>query len=108
MIFCSHGIIIHGDTIFISSVAGLNKKGELVCGGVKEQAVKILDNLKCILESVGATLMSVVKTRIKLTNIEDTEDIHQIYSTCKALLTDDITYSLKMPFACNERAWEGN
>ena len=46
------------------------KSGEIVAGGVKEQAGQCLKNIKAILESIGHGMTDVVKINIALKNIQ--------------------------------------
>ena len=55
--------------------------GELVAGGVKEQASQCLKNIKAIVESINHAMGDVVKINIALKNIEDIEAVDEIYTT---------------------------
>lgn len=57
------------------------KTGELVTGGVKEQAGQCLKNIKAIVESVGHVMGDVVKVNIFLKNIEDIGAVDEVYTT---------------------------
>ncbi|MEO5607526.1 MAG: RidA family protein, partial [Polaromonas sp.] len=57
------------------------KTGEIVAGGVKEQAGQCLKNIKAIVESVDHVMGDVVKINIALKNIEDIEAVDEVYST---------------------------
>jgi reactive intermediate/imine deaminase len=54
------------------------KTGEMVSGGVKEQARQCLDNIKAILESIDHVMDDVVKTTIFLKNISDSEAVNEV------------------------------
>jgi reactive intermediate/imine deaminase len=54
------------------------KTGELVAGGVKEQAGQCLSNIKAILESIDHVMDDVVKTTIFLKNISDIDAVNEV------------------------------
>jgi reactive intermediate/imine deaminase len=53
---------------------------EMVVGGVKEQAIQCLNNIKAILESVDHVMDDVVKINIQLKNIEDIDAVNEVYT----------------------------
>lgn len=57
------------------------KTGELVAGGVKEQAAQCLKNIKAIIESIGHVMDDVVKLNIFLKNITDIDGVDETYKT---------------------------
>jgi reactive intermediate/imine deaminase len=57
-----------------------SKNGEMVVGGVKEQAGQCLKNIKAIVESVGHVMEDVVKVNIFLKNIADIEAVDEVYT----------------------------
>lgn len=57
------------------------KTGELVAGGVKEQASQCLKNIKEIIESVDHVMEDIVKVNIFLKNIADIEAVDEVYKT---------------------------
>lgn len=64
----------------ISAQLPLNPEtDEMVAGGVKEQALQCLNNIKAIVESVNHELSDIVKINITLKNIEDIEAVDEIY-----------------------------
>ena len=66
----------------ISAQLPLNPKtGEMVAGGVKEQAKQCLMNIKAILESVDHVMDDVVKVNIFLKNIADIAAVDEVYAT---------------------------
>ena len=56
------------------------KTGELVGGGVKEQAAQCLKNIKAILESIDHSMADVVKVNIALKNIGDIGAVDEAYT----------------------------
>ncbi len=66
----------------LSAQLPLNQKtGEIVIGGVKEQARQCLKNIKAIVESVDHVMDDVVKVNIFLKNIEDIDAVDEVYAT---------------------------
>ena len=57
------------------------KTGEIVVGGVKEQAKQCLANIKAIVESIDHVMDDVVKINIFLKNISDIDAVDEIYAT---------------------------
>jgi reactive intermediate/imine deaminase len=55
--------------------------GDLVAGGIKEQAGQCLKNIKAIVESVDHVMEDVVKVNIFLKNIADIDDVDEVYKT---------------------------
>ena len=56
------------------------KTGEMVAGGVKEQAGQCLKNIKAIVESVGHVMDDVVKVNMFLKNIGDIGAVDEVYA----------------------------
>ena len=54
--------------------------GEMVAGGIREQAIQVLENLKALLESTGGTLNDVLKTTVFLADMEDFPEFNVIYA----------------------------
>jgi 2-iminobutanoate/2-iminopropanoate deaminase len=61
----------HGDTVYISGIAGIDDEG-LVCShvGMESQIRQAYRNLECVLGGFGATLDDVVSETIYVTDIE--------------------------------------
>lgn len=53
----------------------------LVAGGLREQAYQCLRNIKAILESINVPFDDIVKINIFLKNIQDIEELNEIYTT---------------------------
>lgn len=71
-----------GDMIYTSGQVGLDPKtGQMVDGGIREQTVRVLENLKAILAAVHTDLQKVVKTTVYLKNMTDFAAMNEIYAT---------------------------
>lgn len=53
--------------------------GQVVEGGIEEQTVRVLENLKAVLEAAGAQLDTVLKTTIFLKDLGDFAKVNEIY-----------------------------
>jgi reactive intermediate/imine deaminase len=57
------------------------RTGEMVAGGVKEQAGQCLENIKAIVESIDHAMDDVVKVNMFLKNIADIDAVDEVYTT---------------------------
>ncbi|HEH9400485.1 TPA: reactive intermediate/imine deaminase [Aeromonas sobria] len=55
--------------------------GQLVAGGIKEQAGQCLRNIKTVLESIDVPFDDIVKVNIYLTSLADLEAVNEVYTT---------------------------
>ena len=68
-----------GDTLYISGIAPLDAAGRLVGGeDVVAQTRQIFENMKLILEAVGASFADVVRVTVYLTDVSDRTRINPI------------------------------
>ncbi len=66
--------------VFLSGQIPLDPAtGRLVEGGIEEQTVRVLENLKAVLEASGARLDTVLKTTIFLKDLGDFAKVNEIY-----------------------------
>jgi 2-iminobutanoate/2-iminopropanoate deaminase len=73
-------IVRAGDWFICSGQVGL-KDGALVQGGVADQLAQAIANLAALLEEQGATLNSITKTTVFLTDIGDYAAMNEAYVT---------------------------
>ena len=57
------------------------KSGQMVAGGVKEQARQCLKNIKAILENIDVPFDDIVKINIFLRNLSDIQAVNEVYTT---------------------------
>ncbi|CAN5426812.1 RidA family protein [soil metagenome] len=70
-----------GDTLFTSGQVALDPvTGQLVPGGIAEQTVRVLENLKAVLAKAGLDMVHVVKTTVFLKNMSDFAAMNEIYA----------------------------
>lgn len=77
----SHGTA-YGNLIFTSGQLPVCKqKGGVVDGGITEQSIQSLENLKYVLEAGGGSLGTVLKTTCYLAEISDFAAFNEVYKT---------------------------
>ncbi|HEV2274171.1 MAG TPA: RidA family protein [Acidobacteriaceae bacterium] len=71
-----------GDWIFLSGQVGLDPAtGQLVQGGVREQTIRVFENIKAVLAAAGSDLGRVLKTVVFLKNIADFAAMNEVYAS---------------------------
>jgi len=76
----SQGIKARG-FVYTSGILPLDiQSGEVVSGGIEAETRKTIENLKAVLEEGGASLATVVKTTVFMTNMEDFGMMNRIYN----------------------------
>jgi 2-iminobutanoate/2-iminopropanoate deaminase len=69
-----------GDFLFASGQIALDPQtGQMVTGSVEEEAKRVLENVKGLLEGAGFTMEQVVKTTIFAASMDDFAVINGIY-----------------------------
>ena len=68
MLYCSGQIPVNPET------------GEIVAGGIREQAIQVLKNLSQVLTVGGSNLNYVVKTTMFMTDLSQFDEVNQIYA----------------------------
>lgn len=72
--------IVAGGWIWVSGQIGLDPEtGEMVAGGVAEQARRSLTNLIAVLAAAGAGPDRVVRTTVYLTDMDDYREVNAVY-----------------------------
>jgi 2-iminobutanoate/2-iminopropanoate deaminase len=76
----SHAVKVKGnELLFISGMTARDSQGNLVGkGDMKRQTQQILENIKVILDRVGATFDNIVKVTIFITDMSHFKDIHEV------------------------------
>lgn len=57
------------------------KTGELVAGGIKEQAEQSFKNIESILESIGHVMSDIVRISVFVKDIQDVDTVDEVYKT---------------------------
>ena len=76
----SHAVEINGLIFTSGQIPILPQSGELVTGGIKEQAEQAICNLKAVLASAGSSLDNVIKTTCFLTDMADFAAFNEVYA----------------------------
>ena len=67
--------------VFLSGQVGLDvQSGEIAGSDVRQQTERVLENLKAVLETAGASLHQVVKTTVFLKNMDDFPAMNETYA----------------------------
>jgi 2-iminobutanoate/2-iminopropanoate deaminase len=70
-----------GHLLFTSGQIPINPaNGTLVEGGIRDQTIQVLENLKNVLEAAGCTLDDVIKTTVYLAEMADFAELNIIYA----------------------------
>jgi 2-iminobutanoate/2-iminopropanoate deaminase len=69
-----------GNMLFASGQVGLNPAGQMVDGGIAEQTVRALENVKAVLAQAGLDMAHVVKTTVFLKSMSDFAAMNEIYA----------------------------
>jgi 2-iminobutanoate/2-iminopropanoate deaminase len=76
----SQGITANG-FLFTAGQVGFDPgSGELVDGGIAEQTLRVLQNLRAILRAGGTDLSAVVKTTVYLVDMADFALMNEVYA----------------------------
>ena len=72
--------IIYGELVFLSGQLSIDPTtNNLVQGTIEEEARRVLENIKAVLEEAGSSLEKVLKTTVFLADIEDFGRFNEIY-----------------------------
>lgn len=67
--------------LFISGQVPVNPEtGKVVEGGIAEQTMQVLENVKAIVEAAGYTMDDMVKTTCLLSSISDFKAMNEVYA----------------------------
>jgi len=73
--------IVAGELVFCAGQIGADPAtGDLVAGGIREQAEQVLKNLAAVLEAAGSDTDHVVKTTVFLADINDFAAMNEVYA----------------------------
>ncbi|XP_075438774.1 2-iminobutanoate/2-iminopropanoate deaminase-like isoform X1 [Ascaphus truei] len=76
---CSQAVVVD-KTMYVSGQLGMDPvSGQLVAGGVKNEATQALVNMGEILKAAGCSYSNVVKTTVLLADINDFNDMNEVY-----------------------------
>ncbi len=73
--------IVAGDMVYAAGQLPLNPSSmELVSGGIREQGLQVLANLRAVLQAAGTDFDRVVKTTLYLTDLADFTAFNEVYA----------------------------
>lgn len=73
--------VISGNTCFMSGMLGVNPEtGKLAEGGIESQAMQAMKNVCTVLEEMGLSAASVLKTTVFLADLNDFAAMNAIYA----------------------------
>ena len=76
----SQGIILNGIAFFSGQIPLSPETGEVVSTTIEEQTEQVMQNVKALLESQGASFTDVVKTTCFLADMGDFAAFNEIYA----------------------------
>ena len=69
-----------GNLVYTAGQIPLDKQGNMVPGGIKEQTGQVLTNLKALLEAAGSSLDKAVKATVFLKDLNDFAGMNEVYA----------------------------
>lgn len=77
----SQAVEVNG-MLFISGQIPINPdSGKIVEGGIKEQTIQVMENIKAILNEAGYTFANVIKSTCLLDNMDDFAAMNEVYGS---------------------------
>lgn len=74
--------VVSGNMVFVSGQLGMDpQSGNLVEGGVENQASQAIGNLRAVLIAAGCDLKNVVKATVYLADIADFSAMNEVYKS---------------------------
>lgn len=72
--------VVAGETVYLSGMIPLDPAtNKIVEGGVEAQAVRVLENIKIVLEEMGLGMENAVKTTVYMTDLKQFAAVNAIY-----------------------------
>lgn len=71
--------VVIGNLVYTSGQIPLDTSNAVVPGGITEQTIRVLENVKVLLEASGSSLPKVVKTTVFLKNMSDFAAMNEVY-----------------------------
>jgi 2-iminobutanoate/2-iminopropanoate deaminase len=70
----------YGDLLFVSGMIALDPKtGEMAGADIEAQSIRVLENLKAVIEAAGMGLKNVLKSTVFLKDMNDFAKFNEIY-----------------------------
>ncbi len=74
----NQGMVI-GNLIYTAGQIPLDKAGNMVAGGIKEQTKQVLENVKAVIEAGGSKLDNVIKATVFMKDLNDFAGMNEVY-----------------------------
>ncbi len=76
----SHAVKAKGNQfLFISGITARDQEGKIVGkGDIKTQTQQVLENMKKVLDTAGATFDNIVKVTVFITDMRNFQEIHEV------------------------------
>lgn len=75
--------IVAGDVVYTAGQVPLDpSSGEIVGSTIEEQTARVLESLAAILEAAGASLKTVIKTTVFLSDMAEFAAMNEVYARC--------------------------
>ena len=72
--------VVWGDLVFVSGQIPIDPEtNEMVEGGIREQAERVMRNVQAVLEEAGSSLDSLLKTTIFIVDFDDFGELNDVY-----------------------------
>jgi 2-iminobutanoate/2-iminopropanoate deaminase len=72
-------VVVSGDAVYTAGQIGNDPEGNLVEGGIADQARRTLENVRTCVEAAGCTLDDVVKVNAYLADLGDFPAYNEVY-----------------------------
>lgn len=73
--------VVYGDLVFTSGQIPLKADGQLVEGGIEEQAHQVFRNITAVLEAAGSSLEQVIKATVFIKDMNQFAAVNAIYAS---------------------------
>ena len=71
--------VITGNLVYTAGQIPLDKAGNMVPGGIKEQTEQVFANLTAVLTAAGSSLEKVVKATVYMKDLNDFAGMNEVY-----------------------------
>ena len=71
--------VVIGNLVYTAGQIPLDKSGNMVAGGIKEQTEQVIANLQAVLRAAGSSLDKVVKATVFMKDLHDFAGMNEVY-----------------------------
>src|SRR5918997_6510540 len=72
--------VVWNDLVFVSGQIPIDPEtGEMVQGGIREQADRVMRNVQAVIEEAGSSLDNLLKTTIFITDLGNFGELNEVY-----------------------------